>query len=46
MDKPQPKKGRLPPFKIELTFDDAMKKIVQAKPAKKSEKKKPSKKKE
>jgi len=37
MDKPQPesKKQRKPPLKIDLTFDEAMKKIVQAKPLKK-----------
>ncbi|HUD06935.1 MAG TPA: hypothetical protein VMR34_03550 [Candidatus Saccharimonadales bacterium] len=31
-EKPKPKKKRLPPFKIDLNFDEAMKKIVQAKP--------------
>jgi hypothetical protein len=35
MEKPKPKKRRQPPMKIDLSFDDAMKKIVQAKPIKK-----------
>lgn len=39
MDSPKPKKRRQPPFKIDLSFDDAMKKIVQAKPIKKKKKK-------
>jgi hypothetical protein len=31
MDKPKPKKLRQPPLKINLSFDEAMKKIVKAK---------------
>jgi hypothetical protein len=32
MDKPQPKKKRQSPLKIDLSFDEAMKKIVEVKP--------------
>jgi len=35
MDKPKPKKHRQPPMKIDLSFDDAMEKIIKAKPPKK-----------
>ncbi len=38
MEKPKPKKHRLPPFKIDLPFDEAMKIIVKAKPIKKKKK--------
>jgi len=38
MDKPKPKKHRQPPLKIDLSFDEAMEKIVQAKPIKKKKK--------
>jgi len=37
MDK-QPKKRRQPPLKIDLPFDEAMEKIIQAKPIKKKKK--------
>jgi hypothetical protein len=39
MDSPKPKKHRQPPMKIDLPFDEAMKKIVQAKPLKNKKKK-------
>jgi hypothetical protein len=39
MDNPEPKKRRQPPMKIDLPFDEAMGKIVQAKPIKKKKKK-------
>jgi hypothetical protein len=38
MDKPQPKKRRQPPLKIDLSFDAAMEKIIKAKPPKKKKK--------
>jgi hypothetical protein len=38
MDKPKPKKTRKPPLKIELSFDEAMKQILKAKPVKKGKK--------
>ena len=38
MDKPKPKKPRQPPLKIDMTFHEAMKKIVKAKPVKKGDK--------
>ncbi|HUD06013.1 MAG TPA: hypothetical protein VMR18_03840 [Candidatus Saccharimonadales bacterium] len=37
MDKPKPKKKRLPPLKIDMPFDEAMKKIVKVKPFKKKD---------
>jgi hypothetical protein len=33
--KPKPKKYRQPPLKIDMSFDEAMKKIVKPKPNKK-----------
>jgi hypothetical protein len=39
MGSSKPKKHRQPPMKIDLPFDEAMKKIVQAKPIKKKKKK-------
>ena len=38
MEKPKPKKRRLPPLKIEGTFDEAMVKIIKAKPLPKKKK--------
>jgi hypothetical protein len=38
MDKPKPKKHRQPPLKIDLSFDEAMRQIVKAKPLKKKTK--------
>jgi len=38
MDKLKPKKHRQPPLKIDLSFDEAIKKMVKAKPVKKKKK--------
>jgi len=38
MDKPKSKKRRLPPLKIEGTFDETMAKIMKAKPLPKKKK--------